>query len=233
MKQFFFGILCLLSISSFSKEWKSLQHYQKETNQITLAERDWLSSDRKQNTKVWQQANIYNLQNNLPEEYTSIKQRRDFYKWYYSSLEKKGHEVVWPKMAHFIANKLKLIKSFPFNFFTDKKVKAYAKQGNKTVFDAAFTKMKELYFSTEILQGKEALQWDDNIIHLEQEKWLYPIYETINERSKITIERMAKGKGFYSLMVPREIRFKGDISNARTRYEYALNILRSYCENNY
>ena len=44
---------------------------------------------------------------------------------------------------------------------------------------------------------------------------------------------MAKGKGFYGLMVAKEIRFQGDISNSNERYEYALESLRKYCRERY
>ena len=80
MKQLLVVYIFFVSISAFPKEWKNLQHFQKETNQISLTPKDWLKSDRKQNTSIWQQANVYNLNNNHPEEYLTIKQRRDFYK---------------------------------------------------------------------------------------------------------------------------------------------------------
>ena len=44
------------------------------------------------------------------------------------------------------------------------------------------------------------------------------------------IERMAKGKFLYGLVVPNAIRFEGDISKAEDRFQYAMNTLRVYCK---
>lgn len=230
MKQLLILFVFTFSISSFSKEWKSLQHYKEETNQNNLSEKDWLCSDRKQNTLVWQQANTYNLQNNFPEEYETIKQRRDFYKWYYLVIENQGHEVVWPKMAHFISNKLRLVKAFPYNLFTKKSIKEYACLGSETVFNNAFFEMKTLYASKEILKGSKALQWDENILYKEQHEWIESIYKSMDVNSLKTIERMAKGKGVYSIKIAKEIRFQGNILKASERYQYALHTLRDYCK---
>lgn len=230
MKQLIFILIFTISFSAFSKEWRNLKQFQKETKLEKLSAKDWLCSDRKKNTLVWQEANQYNLQNNYPEEYQTIKQRRDFYEWYYTAIQKKGHEVVWPKMAHFISNKLRLIKAFPYNIFTKRNIKTYAYQGSETVFNSAFLDMKTLYASKDILKGEEALHWDESILYKEQHEWIESIYQSIDTKSLITIERMAKGKGFYSLMVVKEIRLEGDISKPTDRYNYALNSLRDYCE---
>ncbi|MFD2541890.1 Insecticidal toxin complex protein [Lacinutrix gracilariae] len=233
MKQLVFVLICSISFSAFSKEWKTLQHYKEVTNKNTLATQDWLRADRKQNTIVWQKANIFNLQNNIPQEYQSIQQRRDFYAWYYQELDKKGHEVVWPKMAHFISSKLQLIKAFPYNIFTKKSIKNYAYLGSETVFNHAFVEMEKLFFSKITLKGKEALQWDKSILFKEQYKWIETIYNSIDANSLKTISKMAKGKGFYGVMLTKEIRFQGTISSARDRFEYAIHTLRAYCKKRY
>ncbi|WP_452227113.1 Insecticidal toxin complex protein [Lacinutrix cladophorae] len=233
MKQFLLLIFFCTSISSSSKEWKSIQQYQKVSNKENLSKKDWLCSDRKQNTIVWQHANSFNLQNNFPEEYQTIQQRRDFYRWYYSKIENLGHEVVWPKMAYFISNKLRLTKMFPYTIFTKKSIKIYSYQGSETVFNSAFLDMKALFISDEILKGKKALLWDQAILYKEQHKWIAPIYQSMDANSLKTIERMAKGKGFYSLLLAKEIRFEGDITLASERYNYGLDILRDYCKKHY
>ncbi|MBQ0785937.1 MAG: Insecticidal toxin complex protein [Oceanihabitans sp.] len=230
MKQFFFYFLFFISISASSKEWKSLPQYKEETNKNILSEKDWLHSDRKQNTLIWQQANSYNLQNNFPEEYQTIKQRTDFYQWYYTEIDQKGHEVVWPKMAHFISNKLRLVKVFPYSLFITKNVKIYSYQGSETVFNNAFLDMNALYLSEAILKGEVAIHWDERMLYKEQFEWIEEIYKDMDANSLKTIERMAKGKGFYSIMLAKEIRLQGDISKASERYEYAMYVLRAYCK---
>ncbi|MBU2938956.1 Insecticidal toxin complex protein [Lacinutrix sp. C3R15] len=233
MKQLLFFFICFIFHSAFSKEWKTLQEYKNVTNKNTLASKDWLRTDRKQNTRVWQKANAFNLQNKLPQEYQTIQQRRAFYAWYYQELDKKGHEVVWPKMAHFISSKLQLIKAFPYNIFTKKSIKNYAYLGSETVFNHAFVPMKKIFFSKIIIKGKEALQWDKNILFKEQYNWIESLYKSIDANSLKTISKIVKGKGLYSLIVTKEIRFQGNISNATDRYDYAIHTLRIYCKKRY
>ena len=225
-------LLCFFNLST-AKEYKNLKEYQKLTGKLQLESSDWLRSDRKNNTAVWQHANLYNLHNNLPLEYQSIKERTDFYLWLFKSLDDKGSEVIWPKMAHYISNKLENVKSFPFNIFTRKEVKRYATKGSETVFSKAFEKIKALYFSESILKSEEALAWDESIIYEEQYVWLQEIYSGIDQKTLKTIDKMAKGKCIYILMVPKEIVFSGDLSNKEDRYDYALNILRPYCKTEY
>ena len=76
------GLLILLNCFfnlSTAKEYKNLKAYEKLTDKLQLESSDWFYSDRKNNTAVWQQANLYYLQNNLPIEYQSLKERTDFY----------------------------------------------------------------------------------------------------------------------------------------------------------
>ncbi|MEP1487723.1 MAG: hypothetical protein ABJK28_04790 [Algibacter sp.] len=120
MRLLLFFIILLSSHTVFAKEWKSLNCYQKTTQEKELSSSDWLKSDRLKNTLLWEQVNTYNLQNNLPQEYQSIVERRDFYKWLYQKLDKETHQVYWVKMAHFISKKMHLIEVFPYAFFTKK-----------------------------------------------------------------------------------------------------------------
>lgn len=233
MKYTWIVVIILLSQNSFAKEWSSLKTFKKETGLSSLLDSDWLKSDRKKNTQVWHNANIYNLNHKKPSEYETIVQRRDFYEWLYHFLEEKKHDVVWPKMAHYISKKLRLTKAFPFSIFTKRKVKEYAYQGSETVFNQAFEFIAQLLISDNPLQGQDALDWDNTIIYKEQYLWLSEIYADVDNETLYTITKMANGKGFYALLVPKAIRFEGNINDAETRYLYALNKLRTYCEKHY
>lgn len=230
MKIVIYTLLFAISFSSEAKEWKNLKAYQKVSLNEKLPPSDWLKSDRKQNTLVWQNANTYNLTNNKPEEYKTIIQRRDFYTWFNAQIKAKGHEVVWPKMAYFISHKLRLIESFPHNIFTSKALKGYANKGSETVFNNAFSLLEQLWASQTILKGDAALQWDESILKKEQYIWIEDIYKTMDKSTVKKIERMAKGKFLYGLVVPNAIRFEGDISKAEDRFQYAMNTLRVYCK---
>ncbi|PNQ72262.1 Insecticidal toxin complex protein [Hanstruepera neustonica] len=233
MKYAWVFILCCTFFQVSASEWQSLKEYQRQTGRLELTHSDWLKSDRKKNSQVWQHANNFNLENQLPQEYQTIMQRRDFYEWYYKSMEAKGHEVIWPKMAHYISKKLRLTKAFPFSLFTKKSVKEYAYQGSEKVFNSAFLKLKAIYNSSPVLNDIAATEWDKEILYLEQYHWLQEIYADIDAETLKTIKRMSQGKGFYALLVPSEIRFKGNITDAKTRYEYALGTLRDYCKAHY
>jgi len=220
-----------ISFSLHAKEWRSLRQYQKTTHEVALSASDWLASDRRQNTSVWRNANAYNLNHDLPAEYQTIKERRDFYKWIDREFKIKGHEVVWQKMAHYITCKLRLLETFPHCALTTKKVKVYAHQGSEVVFKNAFKNLRNCFNSNEALKYDDALKWDKMMLREEQFIWVESVYQIIDKRSLKHIERMAEGKFLYAFVVPKAIKFKGDISNPQERYNYALEILRPYCQN--
>jgi hypothetical protein len=224
----------VLNVSTFyGKEWKCLKTYQKETSNSLLSESDWLTFDRTHRTTVWTSANAYNLVHNKPEEYQTIKQRSAFYEWMRQVLKEKGHEVIWPAMAELISNKLQIMQHFPQCLLIRKKVKNYAKLGGGIVFNSSFDNLKTIYNAAALLKNTAALQWDETMLYNEQFIYLETIYKTIDKRSLHQIERIAKGKFLYGIVVPRAIRFEGDISNPKDRYNYGINKLKPYCENRY
>ncbi len=233
MKCYTFLVLIILSSTLQAKEWKNLKVYQKETHQEILSPSDWLKMDRIHNTIVWQKANRYNLNHHLPQEYVRILERRDYYEWAYKELKKQGHEVVWVAMAHFISKKITLMKTFPYTLFLNRNVVYYANDGSELVFNNVFEDLKAIFNSDIVLKAEKALQWDESISHKEQFVLLESIYKNMDASSLKKIERIAKGKFLYSLMVPKSIRFKGDISNPIDRYSYAINKLRDYCIKTY
>ncbi|GAA3613327.1 Insecticidal toxin complex protein [Flavivirga amylovorans] len=233
MRWIIFFFILTFNYTLSAKEWKNLKVYQRENQQKILSPSDWLKSDRTRNTQVWQKANLFNLKNNLPQEYSSISQRRDFYKWLFTELKKKKHEVIWIKMAHFISRKMHLMEVFPYTIFSKKTIKAYARQGSETVFNNAFVELQKLYTSQSILKTEQALKWDKTILRKEQYDWIDDIYKSMDTKSLKTLGRIAKGKFLYGLLVPKSIRYKGDISKAKIRYDYAVKVLKPYCENRY
>lgn len=233
MKNFLMLLFFSFSFCCNAKEWKSIKAYQKATNLFALKASDWLRSDRKKNTIVWQNANIYNLTNNLPSEYVNIQQRRDFYWWFNTEVSKKGHQVVWPSMSYYISKKLRLTNAFPFNLFLKKEVKMYSNKGSINVFDLCFSDLKKIFFSKEFLKNDSALQWDKDILHNEQHIWIASIYSEMSKKDLNRLESIAKGKWPYSIMVPKEIRFTGNLKNASERFDYAIEKLRAYCIDRY
>ena len=231
-------IVLIVLIFSFSnsiqaKEWKNLKQYQKSTHNIELSPSDWFSSDRIQNTSVWKLANVYNLNNNKPEEYQNIIQRRDFYFWISKEFKSKGHKVIWQNMAYYISYKLRFMQKFPHCMFTSKKLKLFSQKANEVIFNSVFEKLNTLFNSDKIIKNEEAIQWDKKILYDEQYFWVESIYNGIDKKSLKQIEKIVKGKFIYALIVPKAIRFDGDISNPVERYQYALDIFRPFCENHF
>jgi hypothetical protein len=231
MKYYCFLFLFFLNYSLFAKEWKNLKSYQKISHQENLLPSDWLSYDRINNTLIWQQANLYNLSNNLPQEYTNIIQRRDFYNWIDSEIKARGNEVLWFRMAYFISSRLYKMETLPLCFFTNKNILSYAYNCSESIFNQAFVDIKKLYESDTVLTEKEALQWDKDILYKEQCVWVNDVINSIDSKGIKKIENILQGKFLYSLLVPKEIRFYDDLSNSDMRYNYAIQALRPYCEN--
>ena len=229
MKFILFVLAFSFSISIYAKEWKTLLQYQKATHNLALPDSDWLRSDRSKNTLVWQNANIYNLIHNNVQEYKSIIQRRDFYIWIDHEFKIKGHEVIWQKMAYYISGKLKVLESFPHELFISKRVKTYVQLGSEVIFNEAFKHLKSLFLYDGVLKDEDALKWDQKMLHDEQFIWVESIYKIIDQKSIKKIKNMASGKFIYAFVVPKAIRFYGDISDPEERYLYAINIFRPYC----
>ncbi|MFI0429496.1 Insecticidal toxin complex protein [Mariniflexile sp. HMF6888] len=229
-KIYYFLFLLVSSLSVNAKEWKSLRVYHKTTHKETLLPSDWLKSDRINNTAVWRLANAFNLENNLPQEYTTIAERKDFYKWANAEVEKQGHQVVWFKMVHFVSSKLCTMETFPNVIFVNKKMMTYANSCSESVFENSFPEINTLFKSTDVLNGEAGLQWDKDILYKEQYVWVDAIIDNIDSHSLKKMENILKGKCLYGIFVPKAIRFTGDLTNKDIRYEYALNTLRRYFE---
>ncbi|MBP0904582.1 Insecticidal toxin complex protein [Mariniflexile gromovii] len=231
MRIYCFLFLFVLNLSVYAKEWSSIRVYHKVTGKENLLPSDWLKSDRVNNTTVWQQANVFNLEYNLPNEYTGLAERKDFYNWVQAEVEKQGHQVVWFKMVDFITGKLHTMETFPNVVFVNKRIMNYAQSCSEIIFENSFSEIKKLFESAHILNEEAGLQWDKNMLYKEQYVWVDDIINTIDARSLKKIENILQGKCLYGLFVPRAIRFTGDLENKEMRYEYALNTLRPYFQN--
>lgn len=124
-----------------------------------------------------------------------------------------------------------LVEVFPYSLLSKKTIKHYTNAGSDTVFNNAFIELHELYLSQDVLQGNEANLWDKKILKEEQYFWIDSVYKTIDTKSLKTLERIVKGKFLYGLALPKSIRFKGQPAKAESRYNYALEILKPYCQN--
>ena len=210
---------------AFTQEWKSLKSYQKETGNSFLLDGCWLKKDRKRQTAIWRQANKYNLNiENGNSKYRSISQIRDFYVWFDEERKKQGHEIKWIRIAATAAGQLsKLDRCFIRVFIVRKKeVVKFANEGSEKVFTFAFPQLKNVYFSNEIIIGKEAENWDKKYGEREQCEILEPLYKKLSKRAIKKLDRMAKGKGLFHLGVPKKLKYEGEIDDCQSRFEHGV-----------
>lgn len=231
----FTSLLLLTATPIFSQEWKSLHTYKKETGNTVLQNGCWLKKDRKRNTEVWQQANIFNLGiDKGNEKYKSIRQIRDFYTFINEVIIKKGHDIKWMGIASVAANQLAKMENgfLRVVIVRNKELVAFAHEGSKKVFAFAFPQLQEVYLSNKKFTGDIALQWDEKYGTIEQCEILEPLFLRLSEKAIWKLERMAKGKGIFKFGISKKLRFDGDIRNCMHRYEHGKNKLIPYCDNN-
>lgn len=226
-------VLFLIFSSTYciSQEYRNLKTYKKETGILILEQGCWLKKDRVKQNTVWKNANEFNLINNNYKKYQTINQIRDFYIFTQKEIALKGHEVNWISAAATIASQFSIMQKdlIRILFIRNKKVIKFANEGSKKVLEFSFPKLKNLYFSEEILTEQSAKDWDYNLTLEEQCDILNPIYQTLSKKTLKKLERMAKGKGIFGLGVSKKIRFEGEINDCKSRYNYTVYKLIPYC----
>jgi hypothetical protein len=226
-----FLIFILLYNSSFSQEWESIKTLQKETGGDELAAGEWLKSDRKHNTAVWQNANVFNLISKEGyNKYTSISLKRDFYKWIDQALIEKGHEVYWGGIAAIAAKQLAYTENSFLSFLLvrSKELEIFAQAGSKVVFKYALPELRAVYLSEEKIVAEEAENWMKKFGRGEQCDVLEPLYTELSEKALHKLERMAKGKGLYRLGIAKDLKYQGKIEDCESRYLHGLVTMQEY-----
>lgn len=225
-------ILIITSINTIvAQEWSSIRAYKKETGNTVLLDGCWLKKDRKRQTKVWKNANVFNLtqkQGNL--KYATISEIRDFYKWFDSERIKQGHKINGVGVASIAATQLSNMDSRFIRFFIvrNKEIVQFANKGSKLVFEFAFPLLNEVYFSKEKIIGEKARNWDRKNGYFEQCEVLEPLYNKLSVKAINRLERIAKGKGIFNLAVPKELKYEGEIENCKTRFLHGKDKLLPY-----
>lgn len=146
----------------------------------------------------------------------------DFYLWFDQERKKQGHEIKWIGIAQIVANQL---SNLDIGFVRavivrDKEVEGFAHEGCEKVLAYAFPKLKEVYFSKEMLKGKAAEEWDREYGMGEQCTILEPIYKRLSKNAICKLDKMSKGKGIYFFAVPKKIRYEGSIEDCEMRYRH-------------
>jgi hypothetical protein len=155
---------------------------------------------------------------------------RDFYFWFDEERKKQGHEIKWIGVAAIVARQLsKVNKGFIRVFIVrNKGVVKFANEGSEKVFAFAFPQLKELYFSTQALRGKDAENWDIKYGTAEQCDIIDPLYKKMSPKTFKKLNKMAKGKGIFRLGSPKELRLEGQLGDCRDRVDHAIKKIFPY-----
>lgn len=220
---------------SYSQEWKNMKEYKKSTNQTELQEGCWLKKDRKKETEVWKQANLFNISSDSGYlNYKTICEKRDFYLWFDAERIEKGHEINMIGVVGLVAGQLSKFDSFFISKIVihNKEVVWFGHEGSDKVLEFAFPLLRDVYFSKDLLKGQEAKAWDLQFEKREQCDVVEAVYNQLTDKAFRKLERIAKGKGIYNLAVKKEIKFEGELTKCNLRYEYAITkLMKYYIEN--
>jgi len=221
-----FSLLILLNTTNaVSQEFKNLRTYKIKTGQSSLKDGYWLKKDRKKQTKVWKQANIFNLsKENGNQKYKTISQIRDFYLWFDIKRKEQAHEIKGVGIAAIAASQLSKLDNGIIRFFIvrNHEVVNFANEGSKKVFEFAFPLLKRIYLSKEIIKGEDAKNWSLKNGRIEQCQILAPLYKKLSPKALHKLQRMASGKGIFNLGVPNSLKYEGRIEDCNSRFEHAI-----------
>jgi len=167
------------------------REYPAGTDATRLHQGDWLVNDRVHATARWQTANLLNLVNQRPHEYTQPHERRDFYLWVYNYTSGLGFETRWPLAAYLVASgAARLSYGTPF----ENDVQVAARRGNQIIFDDVFPKLRALVTGPP-LKGAAAQAWDAQTLSEEQEL-IQAMYTSTSSKTVDQFGRYARQKGF-------------------------------------
>ncbi|MCE2973788.1 MAG: hypothetical protein LW852_10100 [Sediminibacterium sp.] len=146
----------------------------------------WLTSDRKNNTSVWNSANEFNLKNGTQNQYKAFEQIDDLYKWMDKKLTASGHEIKWVKGALTLTGKLRAGRS----------MKGLSEEGsfvgllaelNEGIANLAVTEIGKALYGKKIYKGEDAYNFDLNLVTREQRDQAKPIYQKYQNKLAVAI----------------------------------------------
>ena len=179
------------SVQSISTPAVQRREKPNKTPDTMLDTGDWTVSDRVYETARWQRANLINLINQRPHEYTQPHERRDFYLWVYNYTSGLGFETRWPLAAYIVASgAARLSYGTPF----ENDVQVAARRGNQIIFDDVFPKLRTLVTGP-ALRGKEAQQWDAQTLS-EEQTLVQTMYTTTASETVDKFAGYARQRGF-------------------------------------
>ncbi|MCP3804197.1 DUF4157 domain-containing protein [Allokutzneria sp. A3M-2-11 16] len=159
---------------------------------------DWRESDRLNWTDTWKKACKHNLENVRRDQYHQVAERRDFYRWFFEEVTKKGHETKWPLAAYAVASGAAEVvdtggakeKVSPIT----NDIQAMVRQGNQVIFDDVLPKLKALWELKDPLKGDAATAWDAHTL-AEEQNLIKGVYSEAPEAARTGFGELASGRG--------------------------------------
>ncbi|GAA4005705.1 hypothetical protein GCM10022247_29160 [Allokutzneria multivorans] len=208
---------------------------------------DWRESDRLKWTDVWKKACEHNLLTLNREAYQQVAERRDFYRWFFGEITKKGHETKWPLAAYAVASGAAEVVDTggaPEGLSTiTNDIQTMVRQGNQVIFDDVLPKLRELW-NGKPLKGSAATAWDANTL-AEEQQLIEGVYMGANSEAKDEFGELASGRGVrlnlgkafglgtikgFPIDGHRDVvggempGFSGDIRRAEDRWKYGMRV---------
>ncbi|WP_316805130.1 hypothetical protein [Pedobacter nototheniae] len=185
----------------------------------------WLKTDRQKNNIAWSNANKTNIKKTKGfEEYQSIAERSDFYKWFQHQTDSLGFETRWGFAAATTTKKLEslLTSAAEISGSSNSEIKSFVMEGNQIIFNDIWAELKLLYVQ-EALTGKQAEIWDGNLL-LKEQNLIEPYYQKLSPSSLAKLEKILKKENFFSRLVPG-YEFEGNLISIRDRWFYGMKMM--------
>jgi hypothetical protein len=192
-------LLCLSQPANARKEYPSLLSYKADhpLGKYDGTDGNWLTKDRKKATTIWDVANEKNLKSAHGfQEYQSLYERADFYKWFHHKTKSLGFTTQWTKLATVTTYRLShLLSPVPRLLgYSNPEIQEFINKGNKLIFDDCWMELSKLRYG-ETLTGTLGQRWDEKILTREQEL-IHPYYLKLKQGSITKLERLLKKESF-------------------------------------
>ncbi|MBW3661672.1 MAG: hypothetical protein KY469_01120 [Actinobacteria bacterium] len=182
-----------------------------------LLPQHWERSDRISWTQRWKSACQHNLLHVRRGEYTTIEQRRDFYRWFYEATAARGYHTRWALAAYIVASGMAEMASVDLTEGISpitNELQGLARIGNQVIFDDVLPKLKRLWVNGP-LTGAAALQADAEIL-AEEQTLIQTMYDDLSPDTMRRFQRIANNR-YTRTQLGRGLGLGGHVSSGRHR----------------
>ena len=163
-----------------------------------------------------------NLANEASENYQTISQRTNFYRWANDKVLTEGFEVRWPGAAAVVAGNIDMLDSWAMQIpgwtYANDELAEFANVGNRAIFNDALPKLNSL-FSGDVLTGNDARVWDMQTL-AEEQSLIQPLYQGLSSDSYQLLQNIVRQEGMLGIS-PMPV-FTEDLLNIGDRWKYGL-----------